>query len=102
MSYERAVRAIRATDGHVIAVTDDAILAAKAIVDRAGVGAEPASCAAVAGVRSARAAGIIGASDRVVAVLTGHLLKDPGGHGRPPTPIEPTFAALAAAVGADG
>ncbi|HEX7123542.1 MAG TPA: threonine synthase [Gemmatimonadaceae bacterium] len=77
-SFERGVAAIRATDGFVTAVSDDAIMDAKAAVDRAGVGCEPASAAAVAGVREARAQGIIGRNERVVAILTGHVLKDPG------------------------
>lgn len=77
-SFERGVAAIRATDGVVTAVSDDAIMDAKAVIDRAGVGCEPASAAAVAGVRAARAQGIIDRSARVVAVLTGHVLKDPG------------------------
>jgi threonine synthase len=77
-SYQRAVRAIRETDGVVLAVGDDAILAAKAAVDACGVGCEPASAASVAGVRSLVAQGTIGPQQRVVAVLTGHLLKDPG------------------------
>jgi threonine synthase len=77
-SYGRAVRAIRSTGGVVIAVTDDEILAAKGVIDRAGVGCEPASAASLAGVRKLRSEGIIRAGDSVVAVLTGHLLKDPG------------------------
>ncbi|MDZ4259766.1 MAG: threonine synthase [Gemmatimonadales bacterium] len=77
-SYERAVRAIQQTDGTVISCSDDEIMAAKMEIDRSGVGAEPASAAAVAGVRQLRQAGIIRSSDRVVAVLTGHILKDPG------------------------
>lgn len=77
-SYERAVRAIQQTDGVVISCSDDEIMAAKMEIDRSGVGAEPASAAAVAGVRQLRQAGIIRSSDRVVAVLTGHILKDPG------------------------
>lgn len=77
-SYDRAVRAIRGTNGRVISCSDSEILAAKAVIDRAGVGCEPASAAAVAGVRQLRAAGTIQADDRVVAVLTGHILKDPG------------------------
>jgi threonine synthase len=77
-SFARAARAITATHGVVLAVSDPEILAAKAAVDRAGVGCEPASAAAVAGVRKLRAAGTIGANERVVAVLTGHILKDPG------------------------
>jgi len=76
-SWERAVRAVRETHGVVHAVTDHEILEAKAVVDRSGVGCEPASAAALAGVRALRARGVIGANDRVVAVLTGHVLKDP-------------------------
>jgi len=77
-SYRRAVRAIRATDGVVTAVSDAEILEAKVRVDRAGIGCEPASAAAVAGARKLRHDGTIGRGDIVVCVLTGHLLKDPG------------------------
>src|SRR5205807_8074903 len=71
-SWDRAVRAIRETDGVVAAVTDDEIMEAKAVIDAAGIGCEPASAASVAGVRQLRQSGMIGAADRVVAVLTGH------------------------------
>ncbi len=85
-SYARAVRAIRSTDGVVTTVSDAEILEAKAVIDGAGVGAEPASAASVAGVRRLIRDGIIDPEDRVVAVLTGHLLKDPDilrdDHGR--------------------
>jgi len=77
-SWDRAVRAITETDGVVTSVSDEEILDAKAVIDASGVGCEPASAASVAGVRQLRDRGVIGASDRVVAVLTGHLLKDPG------------------------
>jgi threonine synthase len=77
-SWDRAVRAILETDGVVTSVSDDDILEAKAVIDAAGVGCEPASAASVAGVMRLRQAGVIGPSERVVAVLTGHLLKDPG------------------------
>jgi threonine synthase len=76
-SWDRAVRAIRETNGVVAAVSDDEILAAKAVIDAAGVGCEPASAASVAGVRQLRARGVIGPHERVVSVLTGNLLKDP-------------------------
>lgn len=76
-SWVRAVRAIRETNGVAIAVTDAELLEAKAVVDASGVGCEPASAASVAGVRALRASGTIGPRDRVVAVLTGNLLKDP-------------------------
>ncbi|MCX7623176.1 MAG: threonine synthase [Thermomicrobium sp.] len=77
VSYERAKRAIELTDGVVAVVSDTEILEAKAVVDRCGIGCEPASAAAVAGVRKLVAEGTIGADDRVVAILTGHVLKDP-------------------------
>ncbi|MBA3890766.1 MAG: threonine synthase [Gemmatimonadaceae bacterium] len=76
-SWSRGVRAIRDTDGVVLAVTDDEILEAKAVVDAAGAGCEPGSAAAVAGVRSLIRGGTINPGDRVVAILTGHILKDP-------------------------
>ena len=77
-SWDRAVQTIRETDGVVTSVTDAEILEAKAVIDAAGVGCEPASAASVAGARRLHAEGIIGRDDRVMAVLTGHVLKDPG------------------------
>ena len=76
-SFDRAVRSIRDTNGVVTTVSDDEILEAKAVIDAAGVGCEPASAASVAGVRRLVRDGTIKSSERVVAVLTGHLLKDP-------------------------
>ena len=79
-SWDRAVRAIAATNGVVESVTDSEIFAAKAVIDRCGVGCQPASAASVAGVRALVARGVIRREERVVAVLTGHVLKDPGGN----------------------
>jgi threonine synthase len=76
-SFERGVRAIRETRGVVAAVRDREILEAKAVVDGAGIGCEPASAAAVAGARQLRRRGLIRKGESVVTVLTGHLLKDP-------------------------
>ncbi len=104
-SWNRAVRTIRETNGVVAAVSDDDILEAKAVIDACGVGCEPASAASVAGVKQLRARGIIDRGARVVAVLTGHLLKDPGAvityhqdatprpsRANPPIEIEPQVA----------
>jgi threonine synthase len=77
-SYHRAVRAIRDTNGVVLAVSDEEILRALVAVDSCGVGCEPGSAAAVAGARALRARGVIGERESAVAVLTGHVLKDPG------------------------
>ena len=76
-SFDRAVGAIRYTNGAVVAVPDEDLLDAKAVVDSSGVGCEPASAASVAGVRAAIRTGVIAPHERVVAVLTGHVLKDP-------------------------
>jgi threonine synthase len=77
VSYVKAKRAVEWTDGLVEQVTDQEILDAKARVDAAGIGCEPASAASVAGVRKLVAAGVVRPGDRVVAILTGHVLKDP-------------------------
>lgn len=108
-SWDRAVRAIRETGGAVTAVSDAEILDAKAVIDAAGVGCEPASAASVAGVKKLRAAGIIAPDARVVSVLTGHLLKDPevvsayhesgSAHANKPVGIDATVAAVAKLLG---
>jgi threonine synthase len=76
-SWDRAVEAIRYTKGIVVAVDDEDIMEAKATIDASGVGCEPASAASVAGVRALVSRGEIAVGERVVAVLTGHVLKDP-------------------------
>ncbi|HEY4304568.1 MAG TPA: threonine synthase [Gemmatimonadaceae bacterium] len=98
-SWDRAIRTIRETNGVVIDVTDDEILEAKRIIDTAGVGCEPASAASVAGAAKLRREGVIAEGDRVVAVLTGHLLKDPmTGLLNQPIEIEATVSAVDAVL----
>lgn len=77
-SWERAVQSIRETNGVVTAVPDAEILEAKAVIDRCGVGCEPASAASLAGLRRLVAERIVRPDERVAVVLTGHVLKDPG------------------------
>ncbi len=76
VSYTRARRMIEQTDGVVEAVTDDEILDAKAMIDRAGIGCEPASATSLAGLRKLVRAGTIPATSFVAGYLTGHLMKD--------------------------
>ena len=76
-NYDKAVRAVEKTGGLVASVSDQEIMNAKAMIDGAGIGCEPASAASVAGVKQLVARGEIKPTDEVVAVLTGHLLKDP-------------------------
>ncbi len=77
VSYDKAVAALRETNGVVEDVTDDELMLAKRDIDRMGIGCEPASATTLAGLRKLRAAGVIGKRERVVCVLTGHVLKDP-------------------------
>jgi threonine synthase len=77
ISWRKSLRGVTASGGIVDDVTDQEILDAKAKLDASGIGAEPASCAAVAGARKLAAAGVIGRGERVCGILTGHLLKDP-------------------------
>ena len=77
VSWEKAMKTIAYTKGVVEQVSDDEIMDAKAIVDRSGVGCEPASAASVAGAKKLVERGVISPGDSVVCVLTGNLLKDP-------------------------
>ena len=76
VSYARARAVIEATGGTVTEVTDEQIFAAKAEIDRAGIGCEPASAASVAGARRLVAEGVIPPDASAVCILTGHVLKD--------------------------
>jgi threonine synthase len=77
VSYARARRVILETGGVVTEVDDLEILEAKAVIDRAGIGCEPASAASLAGARRLVDEGTIGKGERVVCILTGNILKDP-------------------------
>ncbi len=75
-SWRKALREVRATNGTVTAVDDEAIADARATIGRDGIGCEPASAASLAGAKALVEAGVIGRSDDVALVLTGHVLKD--------------------------
>lgn len=85
VNLKKALRSLSTMDGVVRKVSDGEILDAKAVVGRSGLGCEPASAATVAGLRRLIEEGVISKSERVVCVLTGHMLKDPemtvGYHG---------------------
>jgi threonine synthase len=77
VNLNKCLRALEVCDGVVRQVTDQDIMDAKAQVGAGGIGCEPASAASVAGAKLLREQGVIGADERVVCILTGHLLKDP-------------------------
>ena len=77
---------MRRGDGGMVAVTDDALLrAVTTLAGRAGVGAEPAGAAALAGLEDAIERGLMDRLDTVVLLVTGREVKaggaptDPGG-----------------------
>jgi threonine synthase len=76
VSWKKAWRAVHETDGHVITVSEQEIADAKAMIGRDGIGCEPASATTVAGIRKLVSDGAIHKDESVVAVLTGHVLKD--------------------------
>lgn len=96
VNYKKAVRALGWTDGVVEQVSDQQIMDAKALIDRQGIGCEPASACSLAGVRKLVESGVIRPHETVAAVLTGHLLKDPdatiGYHRDALDGLHPAFA----------
>ena len=75
-SWRKAARVIEETGGWCIDVTEAEIAIAKAELGAEGLGCEPASAVTLAGLKKLRAKSLVGASDVVVLVLTGHTLKD--------------------------
>ncbi len=99
VSWPKA-RAAVGGGGCAESVTEQEIADAKAVIGRCGFGCEPASAATLAGLRKLVRGGVIGPTDDVAAILTGHLLKDPdyvyryhSGKLRTPSgePISPRF-----------
>ena len=94
----RAVRAVRATNGEFITVSDEEILQAMPQLARGeAVFAEPAASAAYAGLLKAARAKKIDRDETIVVVITGNGLKDVKSAMRAAgeaTVIEPTLDAL--------
>jgi threonine synthase len=76
-NWRKALLAIWESEGYMINVTDDEILDAMRYTGRlAGVFAEPAAAASVAGIRRAVARGVIDRRSTTLAMITGNGLKD--------------------------
>ncbi|MBQ6116193.1 MAG: threonine synthase [Oscillospiraceae bacterium] len=74
---DKALMAIRESNGLAICVTDEEILAAARLLGRTcGVFGEPAGVTGTAAVKKAVELGLIGREDTVVSVVTGNGLKD--------------------------
>jgi threonine synthase len=102
VNAEKALTAIRMTGGCAESVTDEEILRMQRdLARKEGIGVEPASAASVAGVRKLVESGAIDRSERIVCVVTGHLLKDPDTvikQCEPPTEIDADLHSLLSAL----
>ncbi|MGH7119713.1 MAG: threonine synthase [Acetobacteraceae bacterium] len=88
---------LRRCGGTAVAVSDEAVVRAVcALAEREGLFVEPSAAVPVAAISNLVASGWLDRSQRVVAVATGHGLKDVPAAAIPdlPAPIEPTEAAL--------
>ncbi len=75
---DEAVRAIRATGGDAVAVSEKEVLdSVKLLASNEGIFAEPASASTVAGLRRMVESGVVDRSDSIVTLITGIGLKDP-------------------------
>jgi threonine synthase len=77
ISWPKALRGLRWSGGTVEQVNEQEIADAKAIIGSDGIGCEPASAVTLAGIKKLVAAGAMRVDEDVVAILTGHVLKDP-------------------------
>ncbi len=80
VSWKKAKRDMDWTDGWVTTVSEQEIADAKAVIGLDGIGCEPASATTLAGLKRLLAEGTDAPIDKdedVVAILTGHVLKDP-------------------------
>ena len=75
-SWKKSLQGVYFTGGFVLDVTDDEIADAKDLIGRDGIGCEPASATTLAGLRKLFLQGKLDKEATVVAVLTGHVLKD--------------------------
>jgi threonine synthase len=76
VSWKKALRAVLRSGGQIISVSEQEIADAKATIGRDGIGCEPGSATTVAGIKKLVASGHIKPDESVIAVLTGHMLKD--------------------------
>lgn len=102
VSSIKALRAIYDSNGYSETVTDDEILAAQLELARhEGIGVEPASAASIAGLKKLVEEGVVEKGEKVVCIVTGHLLKDPNtaiNASTEPTEIDADIDALKKAL----
>jgi len=76
-NWAKALRAVRESEGDMVAVSDEEILSAiPELARKTGVFGEPAGAAAFAGFRKMAKEGLLGRGERIAVVVTGNGLKD--------------------------
>jgi threonine synthase len=75
-SWRKALWTLTLTQGTTVSVSDPEIMEAKAYIDRSGIGCEPASAAALAGLRKLVRQDDVHPEQTAVCILTGNMLKD--------------------------
>jgi threonine synthase len=103
-SWQFAKDAVQESNGRIDKVTDEEILAAYKLLARTeGILVEPASAAALAGIKKAVESNSIDEGSLVTATMTGHGLKDPDvaiqASGVQPTVVPPTLEAVMKVIG---
>lgn len=97
-SWKYAVEAAKESRGKIDKVTDEEILEAyKLLSSKEGVFVEPASAATIAGIIKMCNEQVLKEGDRVVAILTGHGLKDPDtaiNNGKTPVLVDANISML--------
>ena len=100
---QRALRAVRASNGAGVALTDEEVLEAQGLLSRmAGIFAEPSGAISLAAAVRLKEQGVIDADDMVVCNVTGHGLKQAASVAVPPEhlqPVEPNLDALRKRLG---
>ena len=103
---DKALAAIRESNGIVVNVTDEEIMAAQKLLGTiCGVFGEPAGVTGTAGLKKLCGQGVIGRNDTVVSVVTGNGLKDVANAIRfcgEPMSLPNDLGALAAEIGRRG
>ena len=103
---DKAINAIEESNGLVINVTDEEIMAAQKLLGMScGVFGEPAGVTGTAGLKKACELGLIPKAATVVSIVTGNGLKDVDNAikaTKPPVVIKPDMAALMSAFEAMG
>ncbi|MBT2281901.1 hypothetical protein J7E51_29060 [Priestia megaterium] len=76
LSWKKAQHALKETNGITVSVSEIEIMNAKAIIDKSGIGCEPASATIIARLKKLADEKKIDKGETALCILTGNILKD--------------------------